>query len=111
MWKDLVQDNEIKTMRWILIAGIIMLIVGAVYWASGEYDENLGCSLQRTLDNASGLFTPSEVVIRFDACIANAQAKVRWSRPVCGIGTALTIFGFFTWIGSKLASKDQSHKS
>lgn len=98
-------------MRWILIAGIIMLIVGAVYWASGEYDASLGCGLQRTLDDASGVYTASEVVIRYDACIVNAKAKVRWSKPVCAIGTALTVFGFFTWVGSRFSNGQSAHNS
>jgi uncharacterized protein with beta-barrel porin domain len=92
-------------MKWLLIVGIVMLIVGAVFWADGEYDKTLGCSVNRTIDESSGLYTADEVKIRYDACIVNAGVKLRWSRPVCAIGASLTIAGGIGWLLTKMGAK------
>ena len=73
------------------IVFVTLLCLGAVMWADGESQLHVSCSLQRSIDSASGVFTPEEVEARYHACVANANAEVRWSMPVCLVGAVGTV--------------------
>lgn len=75
----------------VTIVFVTILCLGAVMWANGESQLHVGCSLQRSIDSASGVYTPDEVEVRYNACVANANAEVRWSMPVCLVGAAGTV--------------------
>jgi hypothetical protein len=63
---------------------IIMLCLGASMWADGESHLHVVCNANKLTDSL--IFTPAEVDARYNACIANANAEVRWSMPVCLVG-------------------------
>lgn len=70
-----------------------LIILGAVMWSKGQYDENVGCDLQRSVDRQLNVFTEAEIDARYQSCLANASAKIRWSMPVTITGAVLAGVG------------------
>jgi hypothetical protein len=76
-----------------LVVSILMIIMGGVFWADGEWELSVNCDLKKKINETLGIYTPAEIETFYQACIANANAELRWAQPVASLGASL----FFVW--------------
>jgi hypothetical protein len=82
-------DRAKQSLIFVSLIGVTLVIVGAVFWAESEFNKSVGCESNKTIDELSHLFTDVEVAARFQSCLANAQAELRWSLPIAIIGIVI----------------------
>lgn len=75
----------------IIVSGLVMLILGAVFWADAQWQLAVNCDLNKKINQSLGIYTPAEVDAFYEACKANANAELRWCQPVCIVG-AIVLF-------------------
>lgn len=90
--------SKLEVARFMVIAGVALLILGAIFWANGQWSLNVDCYTQKEKNELFGIFTPSEIEQIYAACLDTAKASIRWSAPICLVGAAIFVVFIFPFI-------------
>lgn len=70
--------------------GLFFIILGALYWATGESNKSFGCATNKKLDVINN-DTVKEA--NYTACVAKAEQSIGWAKPLCITGIIFFVVG------------------
>jgi lipopolysaccharide export LptBFGC system permease protein LptF len=95
----------------LLVTGVVLLILGAVFWAQGNWQVSVGCDITKAANEVLGIYTTNELDALYAGCQAEGQAQIRWSKPLCISGAAIFTVMFVLILPIMIASHNNTSGS